>query len=46
MRRGDRETDRQVRLADPGRPEEDGILAALDEPELAQALDLLAPDES
>ena len=43
LRRGDGETDRQVRLADARRPEEDHILAALDEAELVQALDLLAP---
>ena len=42
LRGGDGETDRQVRFADAGRPEEDHILAALDEAELVQALDLLA----
>ena len=42
LRRRDGETDRQVRLADARRPEEDHILAALDEAELVQTLDLLA----
>src|SRR5262245_55029716 len=39
---GDGETDRQVGLPDPRRAEEDDILAALDEAELVQTLDLLA----
>ena len=43
LRGGDGEADRQVRLPDAGRAEEDHILPALDEAELVQALDLLAP---
>ena len=42
LRRGDGETDRQVRLADARRPEEDHILPTLDEAELMQTFDLLA----
>ncbi len=42
LRRGDRETEREVRFADAGRPEEDDILLPLDEAERVQALDLLA----
>jgi hypothetical protein len=33
----------EVPTADAGRPEEDDILAALDEAELVETLDLLAP---
>ena len=44
LRGGDREADRQVRLADARRPEEDDILAALDEAELVQTFDLLATE--
>src|SRR5689334_16267673 len=43
LRRGNGETDRQVRFADAGRPEEDHILASLDEAELMQTFNLLAP---
>src|SRR5690348_6827504 len=42
LRRGDRQTDREVRLADAGRPEEDDILAPLDEAKLVEAFHLLA----
>src|SRR5690606_3288457 len=38
------QTDRQVRLADAGRPEEDNVFAALAEAELVQTLDLLAAE--
>ena len=36
---GDRETDRQMRLADAGRAAEEDILAALDKTELVQTSD-------
>lgn len=39
--RRDSETDRQMRLADPWRAEEDHVFAALDEAEFVQALDLI-----
>src|SRR5689334_24186140 len=39
---GDGETDRQMRCADARWPEEDHILAALDEAEFVQTLDLFA----
>ena len=42
--RGDREAYGQMSLPDPGRPEQDHVLAAIDEAELVQALDLLALD--
>jgi len=42
LRCGDRKTDRQMRLTDSGRAEEDDILAALHEAELVEALHLLA----
>jgi hypothetical protein len=40
LRGGDCQADRQVRLPDPERPEEDDILAPLDKAELMQTLDL------
>ena len=42
--RGDRQAYGQVRFADPGRAEQDHVLASIDEAELVQALDLLALD--
>ena len=42
LRRGDGETDRQVRLADARWSEADHILPTLDEAELVQTFDLLA----
>src|SRR6185436_20141459 len=41
LRGGNRQADREVCLADAWWPEEDDILAALDEAELVQAFDLL-----
>ena len=40
----DRQADRQMRLAHPRRAEQDNVLAAVEESQLVQALDLLALD--
>ena len=42
--RGDGQTDREVRLADAGRAEEDHVFLPLEEPEFVERVDLLPLD--
>lgn len=44
LRRGNGKTDRQMSLANSGRPGQDNVLLALEEPGLGEAHDLLALD--